>query len=133
MDLAMFFNKSFTASIFTQDSEIDSIIVKALSPVCAYIFFDALHGANTGIIRALGYQFVASIWTLFCYYILGLPLALYFAFDKELNVQGMWYGFLIAMILLDLGISLGLYFGNWEPLKETKVDEDTGDDFKHVQ
>ena len=81
--------------------------------MCWYIFFDAIHGANTGIIRALGYQFPASIWTLVCYYIFGLPLALHFAFNKDLKVQGMWEGFLIAMLVLDFGVAVGLYFGKW--------------------
>ena len=48
-----------------------------------YIFFDTIHGVQSGIIRGLGLQVYGSIYTLICYYLIGLPFALWLAFSKK--------------------------------------------------
>lgn len=48
-------------------------------------------------------QIWGSVWTLICYYILGMPLALHMAFGKDMGVFGLWLGFAIACIILDIG------------------------------
>jgi len=48
---------------------------------------------------------------LFCYYILGMPLALHFAFNKKMGVMGLWFGMAIACVVLDLGFWFIIYRG----------------------
>lgn len=68
-----------------------------------YIFFDTIHGVQSGIIRGLGRQVYGSIYTLVCYYCFGMPLALYFGFSCDMGVKGLWLGFSLASIILDIG------------------------------
>ena len=89
-----------------------------------FIFFDCIHGVNSGNVRGLGLQLPASLYTLLCYYILGTPLALWLGFSKGLGLNGFWGGFLGAMILLDIGVGVILYRARWEPINkpDTAVD-----------
>jgi len=56
------------------------------------------------------------MYTLFCYYILGMPLALHFAFNKKMGVMGLWFGMAIACVILDLGFGVIIYrgFKHWD-------------------
>lgn len=63
----------------------------------AYLVLDSIHGVNTGIVRALGKQFRASVATLICYYAFGMPLACLLGFKYDMGVKGFWLGFTIAI------------------------------------
>ena len=78
-----------------------------------YIILDAVHGVNTGIVRALHKQFIASIATLCCYYIFGMPLALLLGFRMGLGVKGFWSGFICALTLQDIIVSLIIVCADW--------------------
>lgn len=89
--------------IFTTEEKVVDVIRSVIWALLLYVFFDTLHGVQSGIIRGLGRQIYGSIWTLICYYILGMPLALHLAFGRGMNVTGLWLGFGIACIVLDIG------------------------------
>lgn len=46
---------------------------------------------------------MGSLFTMVCYYAFGLPLALFFGFKLELGIGGLWIGFTIASVVLDIG------------------------------
>ena len=71
------------ASLFTKEAKIVAIVNDVLFVLMVYIFFDTIHGVQAGIIRGLGLQVAGGIYTLVCYYFIGLPLALWLAFGKE--------------------------------------------------
>jgi len=68
-----------------------------------YIFFDTIHGVQSGIIRGLGRQSYGSIYTMICYYVLGLPIAAVFAFKLDMSIKGLWLGMTLGCIILDAG------------------------------
>ena len=90
--------------IFTHDDGTVSIIMDVFGMIGVYIFFDTIHGVQSGIIRGLGLQVWGAIYTLICYYIVGLPIALYLAFIHEMGVKGLWMGFALCSVLLDAGL-----------------------------
>ena len=92
-------NEDLVAGIFTNDEKDMKYIYETLGVLSAYIVLDAVHGVNTGIVRALGKQFHASVATLCCYYIFGMPLALVLGFKLEMGVFGFWLGFTCALSL----------------------------------
>lgn len=63
----------------------------------AYLILDSIHGVNTGIVRALGKQFRASVATLICYYAFGMPMAILLGFKLDMGVKGFWLGFTCAL------------------------------------
>jgi len=46
--------------------------------------------------------------------LIGLPVALHFAFDKRFGIMGLWLGYSIACIILDLGFAFIILYPNWE-------------------
>ena len=92
------------------------IVSDVMNILILYVFFDTIHGVQSGIIRGLGLQVIGSIYTLICYWVIGLPLALYFAFGLDKGVYGLWLGFSIACIILDLGFLMIIECPNWTKL-----------------
>ena len=103
----------FIANLFTNDPEIVALTKDATWAMIFYIFFDGIHGVQAGIIRGLGKQNWASVFTLVCYYVFGMPLALWFGFKSDMGVSGLWLGFAIASVILDLGFYFIIRCTNW--------------------
>ena len=76
-----------------------------------------------GIIRALGSQALAGFVSLLCYYALGMPLALYLGFRREMDLYGFWEGFLIAMVVLDVATAILCFCSDWDHIKHQKQKE----------
>ena len=45
-----------------------------------------------------------SIYSLICYYLIGLPLALWLAFNHGMGLFGIWLGFSITCIIINIGL-----------------------------
>ena len=102
------------AGMFTENEEDQGYIKEVLNVLSVYLIGDAIHGVNTGIVRALGKQFKASVATLICYYAIGMPLALVLGFKHEMELVGFWLGFTIAMFLLDFVVIFIIVTADWE-------------------
>lgn len=70
----------YVSRLFTNDQEVVEIVNRVLWIIVIYVFFDTIHGVQSGIIKGLGKQSYSSIFLLVCYYCFGMPLALIFAF-----------------------------------------------------
>jgi len=115
------------SSLFTQDAGTVKIVDDVFDIICYYIFFDTIHGVQSGIIRGLGLQVYGSVYTLVCYYLVGLPLALWFAFSKSKGVCGLWLGFAIACVVLDMGYLCIIECPDWRKISERmqqKIDKE---------
>ena len=67
-----------------------------------------------GIIKGIGRQLYAAFYSLACYYIIGLPLALALAFKYDKGIYGLWLGFTVACVILDVGLLLIIELSNWD-------------------
>jgi len=54
------------------------------------------------------------MYTLVCYYIIGMPLALVLAFTMKMGIVGLWLGYSIACIILDIGFCLIITCPSWD-------------------
>lgn len=104
------------STLFTNEPKVVKIIADCLHVIVFYVFFDTIHGVQAGIIRGLGLQAYGSVYTLICYYVLGMPLALHFAFRKEMMVTGLWTGFSIACVILDIGFCAIVSCPDWRKI-----------------
>lgn len=55
-------------------------------------------------------------------------MALHFAFNKRLGIKGLWLGYTIACVILDLGFAVIILKPNWNKIAENlkKAVEKTG-------
>ena len=103
------------AQLFSKEPVVVGYVMDTLPILCIYLFFDAIHGVQSGNVRALGRQFTASIVLLTCYYVAGLPIALLLGFKAHMGVKGFWLGFLIALIIMDTILGYLVVTANWSP------------------
>jgi len=115
--------KTQVSFIFTSEPMVVSQFQDATWVLLIYIWFDTIHGVQSGIIRGLGRQFYGSMYTLFCYYILGMPLALVLCFTAKMGIQGLWLGFSIACIVLDIGFAFIIIVPNWQEISDKARDD----------
>jgi len=45
-----------------------------------------------------------------------MPIALHFAFKKALYIKGLWIGFSIACVILDIGFAVIISYPSWEKI-----------------
>lgn len=110
--------QSGVSRIFTQEPNVIEIIHMTLWTLLIYIWFDTIHGVQSGIIRGLGLQAWGFMYTLFCYYIIGMPLALVLAFTAKMGIVGLWLGYSIACIILDIGFAFIITCPDWTRIGE---------------
>ena len=102
------------AALFTEQELDQAYIKEVMNVLSVYLILDAVHGVNSGIVRALGKQFIASVATILCYYLVGMTLALVLGFKFEMGLVGFWLGFMIAMFLLDVVVTVIIITADWE-------------------
>ena len=117
------------SNVFTNEPKVIKIFNETLWVLLIYIWFDTIHGVQSGIIRGMGRQVYGSVFTLICYYILGMPLALLLCFKADMGIVGLWLGFTIASIILDFGFCLIISCPNWNEIsKKIRSQVDDGKD-----
>lgn len=112
MSIIVFFLVVFedqVTSFFTNDAKVNHIIKQTMWVVVVYIWCDQIHGVQSGIIRGLGRQVYGSVFTLFCYYAMGMPFALFLCFKMDMGIAGLWLGFTVCCVILDAGFFLIIY------------------------
>src|SRR6185437_4253569 len=86
------------ARIFTPDRGVIAAAVPLILVAAGFQFFDGIQTCATGALRGAG-NTVAPFLTHFgCYWIVGLPLGILFAFRAHLGAAGLWLGLLIALV-----------------------------------
>jgi MATE family multidrug resistance protein len=71
--------------------------VPLLLIAAGFQFFDGIQITATGALRGAG-NTSTGLWTqLVCYWIVGMPLGLWFGFHLHMGAAGLWWGLLIAL------------------------------------
>ncbi|CDW78027.1 na+-driven multidrug efflux pump [Stylonychia lemnae] len=85
-------------SVFSNSSEVNSILAKSFPIISVFVFFDCVQGVGQGIIRGLGKQGRASIITIIGYWGIGIPTSLLCVFYLDWGIVGLWVGPSLAII-----------------------------------
>lgn len=113
--LMLIFNNSI-ARLFTSEAEVVESVRDALWIVMVYVFFDSIHGVQSGVIKGIGRQSLSSAFLLVCYYLFGMPMALIFAFKLKIGISGLWMGFTLASVILDIGFYFIINLCDWNQI-----------------
>ena len=124
--ISLVINQKTIFRLFPEEDNTVGIERQLLIILVFYIFFASIQGVLSGIIRGLGLQLRGSIYILICNYFIGLPLALWLAFNNEMGLSGLWLGFLIACLLIDIGLLIMIECADWQKISakmETQIDK----------
>ncbi|CAD1810332.1 MATE efflux family protein [Candida parapsilosis] len=116
------------AKLYTKNQEVIEVASKVLIVGAAYQISDFISCSTGGVLRGQGRQYIGGILNLIGYYLIALPCAFYFAFICKLELIGLWYGMIIALLVVSLS---QLYFtvtSNWDKIIDECVSEGVADD-----
>ena len=87
---------------------------------------DSSFGLLMGVVKGLGQQNMAAIWTLLSHFAIGIPLAAFFAYESERTfgikdkfigeirgLLGLYVGFNIALAVLIILLTMLLFSIDW--------------------
>lgn len=106
--ILLFTIRNYIGRLFTNDSEIISIVAILCFPVMAYQFGDALQIIFANALRGLGHVKFLAFTAFICHIGLALPIGYICAFVLDWGPLGIWCGFPIS--LSTLGLLLFWYF-----------------------
>jgi MATE family multidrug resistance protein len=85
------------ARIYTPNPGVIAAAVPLLLIAAGFQFFDGIQITASGALRGAG-NTSTGLWTqLVCYWIIGMPLGLWFGFRQHMGTAGLWWGLLIAL------------------------------------
>jgi MATE family multidrug resistance protein len=89
----------FLPTLYIGDPEVVALSASLLVIAGLFQLSDGVQAAGLGVLRGLEDVKVPTIVTLLAYWVLGLPLGYFFAFNLDMGAQGIWYGLLIGLTI----------------------------------
>jgi multidrug resistance protein, MATE family len=90
---------------FSPSPAVIAAAVPLLFVVAVFQLFDGLQMTATGALRGTGNTSIGLYVHLCSYWIIGLPIGLYFGFHHHLGAVGLWSGLCIGLILAGLALT----------------------------
>jgi len=121
------------AKLFNNDPEVISLVASILPLVSLFQVMDGLAAVVAGVLRALGLQGTGALLNLVSYYIIGIPMGIYFAFKQDMNLWGLWIGLTIALVFTSGVGGLIVSWTDWDHevkkvMERLESERDLGDD-----
>jgi MATE family multidrug resistance protein len=89
-------------SLFVSEQDVIELSANLLIIAAFFQIFDGTQVTAMGALRGLKDVRIPAMIGLFSYWILALPLGYVFAFVFNLGAEGIWYGYLVGLILAAL-------------------------------
>ncbi|WP_165251507.1 MATE family efflux transporter [Paludisphaera soli] len=90
--------------LFTDDPRVVATASGLVLVAAAFQLFDGLQGVATGALRGAGDTRTAMLWTLVCYWFVGLPLGWSLTFQAGRGVIGLWIGLAAGLFVAGLAL-----------------------------
>lgn len=78
--------------LFTSDAAVIASCSGVLPLLAGLVFFDGVNAVVSGVLRGSGRQLLGAGVNAFGYFVVGVPLAAFLAFNMNLGLPGFWYG-----------------------------------------
>uniref|UniRef100_A0A0A9EZ95 Protein DETOXIFICATION n=2 Tax=Arundo donax TaxID=35708 RepID=A0A0A9EZ95_ARUDO len=95
--LLLAFGHDLWASLFSGSARIVSEFTGITPLMIISIVLDSAQGVLSGVSRGCGWQHLGAMTNLVAYYLVGLPLAILFAFKLKFYTKGLWVGLVCGL------------------------------------
>ncbi|MDD3764183.1 MAG: MATE family efflux transporter [Nevskiales bacterium] len=92
-------------SAYTEVASVADIAVKLLYFAAVFQLFDCVQATANGALRGLKDTRAPMLITVSAYWVVGMPLAWWLAFERELGPYGVWWGFIAALAVAAVGLA----------------------------
>ncbi|GAA0879770.1 MATE family efflux transporter [Algoriphagus jejuensis] len=106
----------FLPTLYIGDPEVVALSASLLVIAGLFQLSDGLQAVGLGVLRGLEDVKIPTIVTALAYWVLGLPLGYFLAFNLEMGAVGIWYGLLIG-----LTITAGMLFYRFHSLSKNRM------------
>jgi len=106
--------------VYTEVASIRPIVADALPYTAIYFVFYAYQRASAGGVRGMGRQNIGAIIYIIAYYLIGMPLGIWFGFDgllgngEPMHIKGLWVGAAISAIIGSFFFLFFRFWVNWD-------------------
>lgn len=90
--------------VYTADIAVLAIAATLLPIAGTFQIFDGTQVVGGGILRGMGRTRPAAVFNLLGYYVLGLPVAYWLAFEAGWGVIGIWWGLTLGLMIVALSL-----------------------------
>ncbi|KAG7898392.1 hypothetical protein KL907_005292 [Ogataea polymorpha] len=112
------FGQKFIARLFTEDPQVIKMITGLCPLVSVFVLFDGLACLANGLLRALALQAIGGVLSLLGYYVVAVPLAFVLAFQRDMELVGLWIGNGTGLLLIGLVELFVIYRVDWAKIVE---------------
>jgi MATE family multidrug resistance protein len=101
------------ARIYTPDAAVVALATTLIPVAGIFQIFDGLQAVASGVLRGVGDTFAPMISNLIGFWLIGLPVSLYFGFARGLGPIGLWWGMAVGLgaVAVALLIRVRIRFG----------------------
>lgn len=130
LSLFLFSFRYIISAFFTDIQSIEAVVIETFQVVAVAEFFDCCQGWLTGLIRGVGQFNHAMYGQLISFYLIGIPLGIFFGFYLDLGINGLWIGLGIALVIVSIYyVYLLVFHFDWykigvEAIERAKMEEE---------
>jgi MATE family multidrug resistance protein len=109
--------RMYLPTLYIEDPEVISMAASLLIIAALFQLSDGAQVAGLGVLRGMEDVKVPTLVTLVAYWVIGLPLGYFLAFELGMAEKGIWYGLLIG-----LSITAVLLFYRFHVLSKRRIE-----------
>ncbi len=91
---------------YTNEADVSTIAIQFLYFAAVFQIVDCIQATANGALRGIKDTRVPLLITVVAYWVIGMPFAMWLAFSTRQGQYGVWWGFIVALAIAALGLSL---------------------------
>uniref|UniRef100_A0A0D3EPB9 Protein DETOXIFICATION n=1 Tax=Oryza barthii TaxID=65489 RepID=A0A0D3EPB9_9ORYZ len=114
--------RHFIGIAFSNEEEVINYVTRMVPVLSISVITDSLQGVLSGVSRGCGWQHLGAYVNLGAFYLVGVPVALFFGFAMHLGGMGFWMGMVAGGATQVTLLSIITAMTNWGKMAEKARD-----------
>ena len=111
-------------SLYTDDQAVVAIAVALIPIAGVFQVFDGLQVVAAGVLRGIGDTTAPFVANLLAYWMIGMPLGLWLTFRREAGPAGLWWGLVIALVVVAIFLVARVRIRMRRELRRIQIDDE---------
>ena len=111
------------AALYTDDPAVLALAVMLLPIAGVFQVFDGVQAVSMGLLRGLGDTRVPMLASILGFWCLGMPVSAWLAFGLDLGATGLWWGLVVALMVVALFLLIRLRLREDRDLVRIMIDD----------